>query len=488
MPPVQAFSLLQARRFYMTQRIGDHSYPATHSGFIGRQAVVIGAGIAGLAAAGALADWFERVLVLERDSPADALVPRPGTPQAGHTHGLLVGGQCALEDLFPGIGEDLVRAGAVRMRINQDLREEFPDRAPMPQRDFGRIGYTMTRPLIETVLRRRVSQRANVTLHHDTRALSIVATANGQRVAAVRCVSAARTLTTDADCSETVPADFVVEASGRGHLTSALLRSIGRPLPEETTIGVDIGYTTAVMDIPHDAPPDWKLVLTHPNAPHSTRRAVMIPVEGNRWMLSVAGRGNERPPGEWSELLAYLRQLSTRTIYDAVRHARPTARLARFGFRESAWRHFERLEAFPDGLIPIGDAICRFNPIYGQGMTVAAKEASLLHRLLGACTSERDPLRGLGQLFLAEAKSLIETPWTMASIPDFAVPATRGERPADIEHSLRFGRALSRVAARDEAVQRLVVEVWHMLKPITAYQDPALVRLVEAEMMESTVG
>ncbi|MEA2769378.1 MAG: hypothetical protein QOD93_2340, partial [Acetobacteraceae bacterium] len=158
----------------MTQRIGDHSYPATHSGFIGRQAVVIGAGIAGLAAAGALADWFERVLVLERDSPADALVPRPGTPQAGHTHGLLVGGQCALEDLFPGIGEDLVRAGAVRMRINQDLREEFPDRAPMPQRDFGRSALAMSRPLLEFTLRGRAAQLPNVTFRPATRVIGLI--------------------------------------------------------------------------------------------------------------------------------------------------------------------------------------------------------------------------------------------------------------------------------------------------------------------------
>jgi hypothetical protein len=120
--------------------------------------------------------------------------------------------------------------------------------------------------------------------------------------------------------------------------------------------------------------------------------------------------------------------------------------------------------------------------MYGQGMTVASREAHLLHRLLAARALEHDPLQGLGQAFLAEAKPMIETPWMMAAIPDFAFPDTRGERPVDLEERLRFAGALSRVAARDAAVQRMVVEVWHMLKPRSAYQDAELVRRVEEEM------
>jgi 2-polyprenyl-6-methoxyphenol hydroxylase-like FAD-dependent oxidoreductase len=143
------------------------------------------------------------------------------------------------------------------------------------------------------------------------------------------------------------------------------------------------------------------------------------------------------------------------------------------------------MKAFPDGLIPIGDAICRFNPVYGQGMTVAAREATLLYHLLAARAAELDPLAGLGQLFLAETKPLIETPWTMAALPDLAFPSTRGDRPADLEHTLQFAAALSRLAARDAAVQRLLVEVWHMIEPRNVLQDPKLIRRVEAEMAEA---
>jgi 2-polyprenyl-6-methoxyphenol hydroxylase-like FAD-dependent oxidoreductase len=235
----------------------------------------------------------------------------------------------------------------------------------------------MTRPLIESVLRRHAAQRRNVTFRQNTRAVCLLAEGDQSRVAGVRCVSA------ENDGDQTLSAELVVDASGRGQLVSALLQSIGRP-PPGSVVGVDLGYTTAVFDIPDDAPSDWRAVVTQPNAPQSARRAVMLPVEHGRWMMSVAGRCGDHPPGEWDALLGYLRGLNTPTIFNAVGKSVPVSRLARFGFPESIWRHYGRLADFPAGLIPIGDAICRFNPIYGQGMTVAAREASLLHRPLAS--------------------------------------------------------------------------------------------------------
>jgi 2-polyprenyl-6-methoxyphenol hydroxylase-like FAD-dependent oxidoreductase len=397
---------------------------------IGKQAVVVGAGIAGLVAARALADWFENVIVLERDGLPHAPTYRMGTPQAWHTHLLLMGGQAALKELFPGLADDFTRAGAVLLRYNRDIREERPNGDLLPQRDFGLVSFTMSRPLIESTLRQRLLEQPNVTLLDSTRALDFVAGPNGRRMTAVRCVGAKD------DRHRTLPADLVVDASGRGQLTMSLLQSIGRPPPQETEIGMDLGYGAAIMDMPDDAPRDWKVVATRANVPRSTRRAVLAPIERNRWILTVGGFGSERPPAEWDEVLAFLQQLTTRTIYDAVKKTVPHGKLARFDFPASVWRHFERIEAFPDNLLPFGDAICRFNPAYGQGMTVAALEAVLLHRALAARSSAQDPLAGFGQAFLAQAASLIETPWRMAALPDLAFPQVRGERPADLNRSL----------------------------------------------------
>lgn len=446
---------------------------------IAKQAVVIGAGMAGLAAARALAGHFDRVLVLERDILPASPEPRAGTPQSWHLHGLLAGGLQALERLFPGFADDLLDAGGVAVRINSDLREEHPGFGAFPQRDFGSVAYTMSRALLEHTVRRRLMQHANVALRDRCRVVGIVAAQDGRRVTGVRYTAA------DAGTCETISADLIVDASGRGSHTLALLQSVGQNLPHESVIGIDLRYTSAIVAIPQDAPSGWKGLLTHPKAPEDVRRCVMFPIEDNRWMITLVGRKHVVPPGEWQGFLDYARRLSTPTLYNAIKHATPLGRLMRYAFPESAWRHFEQLDALPDGLLPIGDAICRFNPVYGQGMTVAAQEAWTLKRLLAARVRERDPLAGLGSAFLAEIRPLIETPWMMAALPDFLYPDTRGERPADLERRLQFATALRRVALRDPAIHRLTVEVWHLLKPLSAYQDPELTRRVAEEMAEA---
>jgi 2-polyprenyl-6-methoxyphenol hydroxylase-like FAD-dependent oxidoreductase len=443
---------------------------------VGRQAVVIGGGMGGLAAVGALADFFERVIVLERDAlPSDA-VPRAGTPQGRHLHALLAGGQRALGELFPGFEQDLAGAGAVPLRMALEFRAELPGFDPFPQRDLGLVTYSMSRPLIELVVRQRVQRLGNVALRQRCRVRDFVLASKGTAVVGVRCENADGS-------DETLPADLVVDASGRGTITLGLLTSIGQKQPEETVIGVDIGYATAIFAIPEDAPADWRGLQTRPQLPESSRAAVITPIEGERWMVTLGGRYGEKPPGDAGGFLAFARQLRTPTLYNAIRRAERLGDVTRYGFPASVWRHFERLGTFPRGLLPFGDAICRFNPVYGQGMSVATQEALLLRRLLGS--RKGDPLAGLAAAFFAAASELIETPWAQAAIPDFAMPQTAGERPADLDRRLKFGGALFRLAAEDPAVHKLLVEVLSLLTPNSALGDPELVQRVEALMGEA---
>ena len=182
--------------------------------------------------------------------------------------------------------------------------------------------------------------------------------------------------------------------------------------------------------------------------------------------------------------LTYARALRTQTIYNAISHAKLLDGVARYGFPESVRRHFERLDVFPRGLLPIGDAICRFNPVYGQGMSVAALEAGLLQRLLERLGEDNDPIAALAPAFFAEVQTLIETPWSVAMF-DFAFPDTRGQRPADFETTLKFGIALTRLAAEDPTVHKLAAEVQNLLRPRSVYRDPALVQRVLAKMAEA---
>ena len=442
---------------------------------IGERAVVIGAGMAGLTAARAVADFFDRVLVLERDSLPTEPAHRAGIPQGRHVHMLLAGGERALDTLFPGFAGDLKDIGAVRLQAGVDLRAERPGFNPFPQRDLGFHNHGMSRSALEFAVRRRVAGGANVAIEHQCR-VEEIATTDG-RVTGVRRV-------TERGERNMVAADLVIEASGRGDLTLALLRSLGRPLPEEETIGVDLAYGTSIFQIPSDAPRDWKGVFTFPHPPTSGRAALLLPIEGGRWIVTVAGRHGDDPPGDPEGFLEYARGLATPTIHDTIRHAKRLGDVARFRFPESVYRHYERLETLPAGVLPIGDAVCRFNPVYGQGMSVASQEAVLLRRVLGDVSAHSVPLDRLVPAFFAETPALLETPWASAVIPDFVHPKTRGTRPDNFEMLLKFGAALSRLAARDPEVHRMTAEVQNLMRPRSAYRDPALVERVLAIMQE----
>jgi 2-polyprenyl-6-methoxyphenol hydroxylase-like FAD-dependent oxidoreductase len=441
---------------------------------VGKQAVVVGAGMAGLPAARALADHFEDVVVLERDALSFDPSHRAGTPQARHTHGLLRGGQHALGDLFPGFEQDLADGGAVSLRVGLDLRLERPGFDPFPKRDLGLVAYAMSRPLIEFAVRRRVEQHPNITVRERCRARNLVASPDGAAVLAVRFEN-------NEGHSETVPADLVVDASGRSNLTVGLLEAIGRPQPEETAIGVDITYATAVFAIPDDAPADWQGVMTFDSPARGGLGGIMLPLERNRWIVTLVGRhGDKPPPVDWDGFLAHAQQLRTPTIYEAIKEAQPLSEIARFGFPASVRRHFDRLKEFPRGLLPFGDSICRFNPVYGQGMSVAAQEACLLHELLQTRCGESDALSGLASDFFAGSAPLIETPWSLAAVPDLAHPKTQGQRPEDLEKTLQFSEALNCLAAEDPAVHKLLFEVLHLLKPQSVLREPDLVERVKA--------
>jgi 2-polyprenyl-6-methoxyphenol hydroxylase-like FAD-dependent oxidoreductase len=363
----------------------------------------------------------------------------------------------------------------VPVRVAADLCAELPGFDPFPRRDFGRVLYAASRPLLEHTVRRSVLAQRNVVIRERCLVLELVPAADCRRITGVRCQ------TIDGS-PETIAADLVVDASGRGALTLAALDAMARPRPPETTVGVDIGYATMIFEIPEQRP-DWGIVLTFAGAPDDRRSGFLLPVEENRWMACIAELHCPKPPRNLPEFLHAARRLRTPTIHDAIRNAKPTGLPPqRFALAESSWRHYETIRDFPDGLIPLGDAICRFNPVYGQGMSVAAREASILSDLLRRRAGDGQGVAGLSQDYLAEVQPWIAGAWSMSATPDLAYPQTRGERPVDLEHTLQFVSALHRLAARDPEVHEVVVAVQHLLRPHDALHEPDLVERVQAEM------
>lgn len=435
----------------------------------GKHAIVVGAGMAGLTAAKALSGHFGRVTILERDTlPADA-VPRPGTPQSRHVHALLAGGLIALEKLFPGIETELEQAGAVRLAAEQ-FRMERPGFDPYPQHEVGFSWLSVSRPLLEFVTRQGVKRQENIELPGGRRVTEVVACLDGSAVTSVRCESP------DGEI-ETLSADLVVDASGRGVLTLAALDSMHFPRPEETEIGIDCAYSTAVFQQPHDAALAWKTVVVLPSAPDSSRGAVLAQIENGQWIVSVAGNHGDVPPGDMDGFLEFVRSLRTTTIHNAIKGAKPVGPIVRYMLPCSTRRHFGNLQRFPRGLLPVGDTICRFNPVFAQGMSVAAQEAVILDQLLAAGAGAIDLLDGLAPAFFAEIQDVLQTPWSIA-IGDFIYPRTRGQRPVDFERRLQFNIALVRLGAEDASVHKLMMEVNHLLKPQSALHAPEIAERV----------
>jgi 2-polyprenyl-6-methoxyphenol hydroxylase-like FAD-dependent oxidoreductase len=432
---------------------------------VGQEAVVIGAGMGGLAAAKAVTPYFERVVVLDRDALPDAPAPRVGTPQARHAHALLASGERALEKLFPGIGGDFIKAGAVTVRLDRDIVVERPGYDPFPRRDLGFDLISASRPAIEHVSRRRLEQNPKVEIRSRARVAELIPSRDGRGVAGVRYED-------DSGAVQELAADLVVDASGRALPTLSFLEGIGIPKPELIEIGCDVGYASAIFEPPNEAR-DWLGVVHFGAPPDKGNGGLILPIEEGRWLVSLSRRPSGEMPAEIESFAAFTETFRTRTVYQALRTAKPLTDVARFRFSGSVRRHFHKLEDWPRGLIPIGDSICRFNPLFGQGMSVAALEASALGKLIAARAQSADPLAGLGHDFLVQIQELLEAPWAVA-VSDFAYAHATGDPPPDLAQRLLYAQAILRLAAEDADMHKLMVEVAQLLKSPGALREPAI--------------
>ena len=438
---------------------------------MGERAVVIGAGVAGLSAAAALTEFFDEVLVLER---GDFDGWRAGTPQGWHTHVLLGGGQRALTTLLPGFEQALVDAGAVRIQAGLEFRTERPGFDPFPQRDLGWHTYGMSRQLLEGVIRDLLRRHPSIRIAPRRRVHDILATTDGTSARAVRFRG-------DDNSLSIATADLIIDASGHGALTRHFLERHGHALPYETSVRADIRYSTVIFrDLPN-APADWKSVTVFPDPNELNMRGVMFPLEHGRWSVSLGAGPQVTLPAELDTFMSCVRTLRTPTIDAALRGAEQVSEVARYAFPVSTRRHFDHMKTFPRGLLPLGDSIVRLNPICAQGMSVAAMESVALQRVLRSFASQQRSLDELAPVFFSEIRQMVETPCLPATRTG-ALDGSPDEWPADFDMTPQFLAALIRLAAREPAHHKLMVEIQHLLKPRSAYRDRAFMQAIRDEL------
>ena len=438
---------------------------------LGQRAVVIGGSVAGLMTARVLADHFESVTVLDRDLIEDRPALHRSIPQGHHYHALLLGGQRVLSSLFEGFADELHGCGAVRFRLGKEIAFFLPggkaytmSGAVKEPRDLGFDAHSQSRGLIEHCVRKRALAGPAVGLETGCTVQGLVHRQG--RVAGVRYEGPAGPVT--------VAADLVVDTGGRGSHAPRWLEELGVARPPETTIGVDFAYASTKYRLRRDHGIHEGLLGFFGPAPKFPNGAYLGAIEDDTWHVSLAGRFGDYPPTDEAGFLAFARSLHTPVLHDYIKDAERVADIVGYRFATSIQRHYERLASFPPGFLVLGDAICSFNPIYGQGMSSAALQVEALQQVLRERSAGSGELDGLAAAFFPRAAQVIATPWTLAANLDLAYPQTVGDRSGLSRERGQYFAALNALAADDVEVQKLMTEVFHLARPLGALMDETL--------------
>jgi 2-polyprenyl-6-methoxyphenol hydroxylase-like FAD-dependent oxidoreductase len=369
-----------------------------------QHALILGGSIAGLLAARALADQFQQVTIIERDSLPAGTETRKGAPQAHHQHALLARGYAVMQALFPGLPDDLLAAGALIKDIAADVRwHQGDDWQPFTS---GVPAVFLSRPALENLIRRRVQSLPNVEIRAACAVQGLLTTADHQ------CITGVQVQDRQTQQVLELNADLVVDAMGRGSPTHKWLAALGYTAPEEEVVNVGVTYTTRLY---HRVTRDEQALayLCSPSSAQERRGGGVFPIEGNRWIITLSGRQGEAAPTDEIGFLDYARSLPSQDIYSLMTAAEPAGEILVYKYPASCRRRYERLAHLPARLVVIGDAVCSFNPVYGQGMTVCALEAMVLREWWqNAATQGQEP--DTRRFFHAIAR-VIDTPWKLST-------------------------------------------------------------------------
>ncbi len=433
-----------------------------------QHAVVIGASMAGLLAARVLSDHFEQVTIIERDRLPEQVGVRKGVPQGQHVHALLAKGAVILNELFPGLFEALTQQGAVRF-TPQDIRmynmgtwnTRFPSSIHI---------YSQSRPFLEQYVQDFLAARGNVRVLDACEVTRLLATPDSSRVTGVSLRARS-----GEQREEELAADLVVDASGRGSRAPQWLVSLGYTQVEETSVTVDVGYATRIFRRPSHLPLDWKMLMISSTPPAQRRAGLMSLIEGDRWIVTLASSWRDCLPDDDDSFLEYARSLPQPDLYEAIKEAEPLTPVLNYKYSANRWRHYERMARLPEGFVILGDAVCSFNPVYGQGMTVAAREAKVLDGFLqqqhrGISKQES----GFAQRFQKAIAKVVEWPWQMATGADRPSSETQGELHWSRRLLNWYTQRAMQLTASNPLVADRFTQVMHLLKPPTVLFDPRI--------------
>jgi 2-polyprenyl-6-methoxyphenol hydroxylase-like FAD-dependent oxidoreductase len=438
---------------------------------LGQHAVVLGASMGGMLAARVLADFYQTVTVVERDVLPDDPTNRRGVPQGRHVHALLRRGGQIIDELFPGILNELVAAGAPVLddgdlsKIWMSVGGHQLIRVGTARDQQAMTMYVTIRPFLECHVRRRLRAVPNVTILSGLDAAEMTSSADRNRVTGVRVVNR------DSGAEQELTADLVIDAMGRGAHTPNLLESLGYGRPIEDRIVMRTCYVSQPLRIPPGAVEQLVAVGAAPGRPTGM---FLLGYENDTSIFTVFGMVGHEPPGDLSGMLAFAQEYTPDHVLAAVRAAEPLGEVIRHRMPSSQWRRYDKMRRFPEGLLVCGDAICSFDPIYGQGMTVSALDAVALRDCL--VRSGHDVAR---RYFRAAAKS-IAVAWRMGAGSDLAFPEVQGRRSLSMRMTNRLADWVLTACESDAVVVEKFFRVNNLIDPPVRLMHPSFISRVAA--------
>jgi 2-polyprenyl-6-methoxyphenol hydroxylase-like FAD-dependent oxidoreductase len=442
------------------------------------RAIAIGGSIAGLLAARILSDYFEQVIVLDRDRLPTTSSPRRGVPQSVQPHVLFTQGYRILEDLFPGIGKDLRAAGAVPIDWGKEFHYFNQGHWNATTDDASELlSFTCTRPLLEGVIRQHVQRLPNVELREYCRVVGLVGDTYSTKAAqrATRHISGVCLASKQNSQSQTLSAQLTVDASGRSTQAPAWLKALGITPPPVTRIDAGLGYATRRYRIPANRQTPWKVLLVSQEPPTKTRLGYLAQVENNEWIATLGGYEHDYPPLDNQGFLNFAQTLADPAFYQTIHSAEPVSDVLAHRATANRLHHYEQIE-MPMGFIALGDAVCALCPVYGQGMTVSALSAQVLERWLQSSKKDNRPLNcSQFQTLLAHSNAF---PWSVAIGQDSQFPSAHAHAPASNPVSRLFQAYLAqllRLAHHDADVHVRFMAMAHMVtSPLSLFSPPLI--------------
>ncbi|WHZ00791.1 FAD-dependent monooxygenase [Neobacillus sp. YX16] len=428
-------------------------------------AIIIGGGISGKLAARVLSDHYKEVIILERDQVQVNPSPRKGAPQGEHLHALLHAGESGLEELFPGITEHFYHSGAIKINSTIDLAW-FHHGGWKIRYEGGYSTTLQTRPHLEWHIDQYIKRIPNVAFYFNQVVQDLLYNEEQNQIIGVQLKD------------ESILADLVVDASGVSSLTSSWLNK-RETLVHDEKIEINLSYISKQYKLADHQDRDWKIKMVYPNPPHQKMGGTISKVEGNRYIVTLMGYHHSFNENEVLKsdkgFIELAKKLPKLDIYQEIANGMPLTKTSIYRIPKIVWRRYDKLKNLPNGLLLIGDTICRIDPVFGQGMSIAILEALELQKLL---QKHKDELPLVPAEFHKKAAKIISPIWNMVITEDFRYPATNGKRPFGLFIQQWYARKIFLLSSQNKEVYDAFVKVMNLVRPISSLMTPRIIKSV----------